>query len=207
MSIYSNPQYKTGFTTASGAVCTPAARASFPYLLAPQEPNAKNGLKEPKYGVTLLFGAEADFKLLQNLAHAALVEKFGKDYAEKYPVLRSPFRDQGEKAFDGYVRGLKFITATSGPDYPPGVVDLQGRPIDRETAHKVYAGVWLRATVTAYAYDNKSKGVAFGLNNVQLIRDDEKLGGGGRVDPSQEFGPPETASADSGSGARSMFDS
>jgi hypothetical protein len=38
------------------------------------------------------------------------------------------------------------------------------------------------------AYDRPDgMGISFKLNNVQKLKDDEKLGGGGRADPTTEF--------------------
>jgi hypothetical protein len=44
-------------------------------------------------------------------------------------------------------------------------------------AEQAYAGRWARASVNFWSYDTSgNRGVAVGLQNVQLLRDDEKLG-------------------------------
>jgi hypothetical protein len=44
----------------------------------------------------------------------------------------------------------------------------------------VYAGQYVKAAVHAYAYDTKgNKGVSFGLDALQIIRDGDPLSGGG----------------------------
>ena len=59
----------------------------------------------------------------------------------------------------------------------PGVVDRNVQPILDST--EVYSGMYARVSLTAYAYSYKGKkGVTFGLENVQKIRDGEVLGGG-----------------------------
>ena len=48
---------------------------------------------------------------------------------------------------------------------------------------RVYAGVWAIIHTNCYAYDNKgNRGVAFGLEHVQIVRDDEPLDGRTKVD-------------------------
>lgn len=46
------------------------------------------------------------------------------------------------------------------------------------TRSEVYSGVYGRASINLYAFNsNGNKGIACGLNNLQLIRDGELLGG------------------------------
>lgn len=173
-------------------VMTPEFRASFVNVFRPGK-SMEEG-KPGKYSVTMLFKPGADLSKLKAAAAQAVKDKWG----DKPPkLLRSPFRDQGEKEFDGYVEGAVFINATS--DKKPGLVDGKLQDIIDET--EFYSGCWARATVRAFAYDKAgNKGVAFGLQNVQKLRDDKPLGGGG-VKASDEF----EAVAESGT-AGGMFD-
>jgi hypothetical protein len=46
-------------------------------------------------------------------------------------------------------------------------------------AGEIYGGVWACVSVNAYAYDVKAnKGVTFGLNGIQKIKDGESFGTG-----------------------------
>lgn len=155
-------------------VSTPVFRASFPWLFEPQPPMEGN-TGEPKYSVVMLFDEAAqkspEFKAMKDLANAAIKEKWG----DKVPsTLRNPFRPGSDKPdLDGY-EGCIFVSASS--KMQPGVVDGRlNRIISKEVAPEgFYAGCFARATVTAYAYDKAgNKGVAFGLQNVQKIRDGE----------------------------------
>ena len=66
-----------------------------------------------------------------------------------------------------------------------GIVDAKVQDIIDE--EDVYSGAWYRAQVRAFAYENSgNKGVAFGLQNVQKLRDDEPLGAG-RVPANKAF--------------------
>lgn len=58
----------------------------------------------------------------------------------------------------------------------PGVVDKNVQPILDPT--EVYSGCYARVSINAYAYNvDTNKGVTFGLNNVQKLRDGDSLGG------------------------------
>ena len=153
-------------------IMTPEFRCSFPAVFKARSSKSDDGSDgTPKYGITMLFAKDADLSKLKAAAKEAAKEKWG----DKIPKnLRSPFRDQGDKELEGYVEGCVFITASSLQK--PGLVDRNREDIIDET--EFYAGCYARATVRAFAYDKKgNKGVAFGLNNVQKLRDGESLSG------------------------------
>lgn len=183
----------------SGNWITPKARFSFVNVFKPGK--AMDG-NEPKFGVTLLFDKDADFSLAKKMCQDALLEKFGAEKLQNEAFkkkLRTPFRDQGEKEFDGYVAGCIFITATS--KQKPSVVDANGADILEE--RDVFSGCYGRASLRAFAYDQKGNvGVAFGLQNVQKLADGEPFGGRSR--PSDDFEP--VAAASGGAAASSVFD-
>lgn len=127
----------------------------------------------PKYSITMLFDKATDLTSLRRAVKAAVAKKWG----DKPPKgLKTPFRDAGEKSDDwqGFQDGMTFVRASS--KYQPGVVDASLNPItDRK---ELYSGCYARASVVAFAYDNRgNKGVSFALNNIQKLRDGEPLGG------------------------------
>ena len=160
-------------------VLTPMFRVSFPNVFAPKL-NELSGKTE--YSVCMLFDKKADLTAMKALAMSVAKEKWG----EKIPTgLRNPFRDgDAEKADrDGYKNCL-FVTAKS--TQKPGVVDELVQPIIN--AEDFYPGCYARATVTAYAYDNKgNRGVAFGLQNIQKVKDGEPFSGKTRAE--DDFAP------------------
>lgn len=160
-------------------VRTPEFRVSFPFVLKPQQP--KKADRDPKYSVVMLFKKGADLSKLKAAVDAVLIDKYGSK--EKIPKgLRMPFRDQGEKEFPGYEAGAIFITATS--KQRPGLVDQNVNDIFDET--QFYAGCYAHATVRPFYYEAEgNKGVAFGLQNVQKLRDGESLSG--RLKAADEF--------------------
>ena len=173
-------------------VMTPEFRVSFPAVFKPKRQKG-DATSEPKYGLTMLFPKGADLSKLKRAAEEAVKEKWG----DKPPKnLRSPFRDQGEKEYEGYVEGAVFVSASS--KQKPGLVDRQRQDIIDET--EFYPGCYARATLRAFAYDNNgNKGVAFGLNNVQKLRDGDPLGGRTRAQDDFADDLPPDEGADSGS--------
>lgn len=200
-------EMKTGYVTSTGDVVTPEGVASFVYAFEPQKPNAQNQLKAPKYSCTVLFPADADFTHLKKIAGDALNAMFGAQMSdpEFTSKLRNPFRDQGEKSFDGYVKGNKFIIATSDEQHRPMVID--GNRADIKEPRHLYSGAKIRLVVNAYAYNKAgNKGVAFGLMGIQKIGDGTPLTGGSVVS-ADTFSPVVGAGASApASGAASVFD-
>jgi hypothetical protein len=148
---------------------TPVFRVSFPQLFEAKA----YGTGEAKFSVQAIFdkkleGAEREkMEAMVRLAEATAIEKFGEENFRKLRKLgkfKWPFRDGEEKEFDGYGPDKVFMTLST--KNPPGVI---GRNKERVTVKDVYAGCYARATVGCYSFDNESKGVAFGLNNVQKV--------------------------------------
>lgn len=188
-------------------VMTPHFKASYPNLLKPKR-NDLNGKDE--YSVTALFAKGTDLSALKKAAQDAIVAKWGADKTKWPQNLKSPFRDQAEKAKfvdgkrilpAGHEEGAIFLTLKSSNK--PGVVDEKVQDIIDE--HTLYAGCTCRATVRPYAYDNKgNRGVAFGLQNIQKVADGDPLSG--RAVAAEEFAPVDMpVNATSTADANSLF--
>lgn len=149
------------------------ARLAFPELIEPKKMEGNAG--DPKYSCTLLFPAGADLTVLNQAAADAARAKFGQGVNLK--GLRKPFREQGDKDFDGFEAGAVYINCSS--QYKPPIFSENKDKIEA-TDPRVYAGMWVRAKVTCYAYDQAgNKGVAFGLVSLQRLADDEAFKTGG----------------------------
>jgi hypothetical protein len=169
---------------------TPVFRVSYPNVFKARR-NDLNGKDE--FSVVALFEKGADLTALKKAAQEAIIAKWGPDQAKWPKNLRSPFRDQAERAKDvdgkrilpaGHVEGAIFLNLKSSQR--PGVVDQNVQDIIDES--QFYAGCFARASVNAYAYDQKgNRGVSFGLGNIQKVRDGEPLGN--RAKPEQDFAP------------------
>lgn len=169
----------------NGDILTGPVRLAFDNLF--ELPKATEQMNNPKYGASLLFTPYADFNILYEEFYAVCAREFADYYdasSGQYHGLYSPFRDQAEKIkFGGFTPGCVFLSCTS--KYQPPVVDTRHNPIvDRS---KVYPGVWAICSISPYAFkDPRKKGVAFGLQSVMIIGDDQKFGGGA-PDPKQTF--------------------
>lgn len=164
---------------ATGNIRTCPARLSYPNLF--ERSKSDDGFAA-KYGATLLFPRGADLTLLRESAKHVAIEGFGPKAGSM--GLKMPFRDQIEKEGKaGYEAGAFFFRANS--DMQPGILGPNGRPLTKAT--DVYPGCWVIATVRPFAFTNKQKGVAFGLQNIAKIADDEAFGGV-PADAADEFG-------------------
>ena len=145
------------------------------------EPKSING-GTPKYSVSLII-PKSDTKTVAKLKAAIEAayhegESKLKGNGKTVPPLaaiKSPLRDGDvERPDDPAYANAYFINANSAT--APGIVDADRNPVI--TRSEVYSGVYGRASINLYAFNsNGNKGIACGLNNLQLIRDGEPLGG------------------------------
>lgn len=149
-------------------------RFSYAHVFQPSE--TPNGTL--KYSVSVLI-PKSDKETLDRFN--AAFEKVKKDNATFWgPTvpknLKGGLRDgDEERENDPVYAGHYFFNASSNER--PGIVDADLNPIVDQS--EFYSGCYGRASVTMYPYDQSgSKGIAFGLNNVQKLEDGEKLGGG-----------------------------
>lgn len=154
---------------------------------------------DPKFSVAVLI-KKSDVETLKLLklaienAKAAGITKNGAKWGQgklKMPLRDgdSPEENKGEE-FHGHY----FFNCNSKSK--PTIVDTKMNPITSED--DIYSGCFARVSVNFYAFDQSgSKGVACGLNNVQKIRDGERLGGG-KTDAFEEFEALEADAAEEG---------
>lgn len=178
---------KTGEPT--GDLLTGPVRLAFDNLF--ELPRLTSSNQNPKFGATLLFTPFAVFDLMNDAYYDTCAQMFPEywDQGEgDYLGLHSPFHDQRDKAakYGGFTPGCTYINATSR--YKPPVVDIRMNPIVDPS--KVYPGVWAICSINVYGYGKNppqpKKGVGFGLQNVMIIGDDTKFGGGA-ADPNKTF--------------------
>lgn len=170
-------------------VQTPVFRVSFPAVF---EAKAFDG-GAPKYSVAAIWDPSrftaAEKKLWQgiiDLCDEVSMERFKKKMDNLPGNFKKAIRDGAEKAdLGGYGEGLLFANLSS--KMKPGLIDRDRTIITNP--EDFYPGCYARATVTAYSYDNKGKGVALGLQNLQKIADGERLDS--RTDAAEDFGDEE----------------
>jgi hypothetical protein len=176
-----------------GQVMTPEFRVSYPNVLQPKR-NELSGQDE--FNVMAIFKKGTNLQVLMAAAQAAIEKKWGADRTKWPKPLKSPFRKHEQKYKEqqdgtktlppGFEAGGIFMNFKSRQR--PGVVNEDVQPIIDPT--EFYAGCYAQATVSAYAYDQKgNRGVAFGLGNIQKVRDGEPFGN--RTKPEDDFQPVE----------------
>lgn len=145
------------------------------------EPKSING-GAPKYSVSLII-PKSDTKTVAKLK-AAIEAAYAEGEAKlkgngktvpPLAAIKNPLRDGDvERPDDPAYANAYFINANSAT--APGIVDADRNPV--LTRSEVYSGVYGRASINLYAFNsNGNKGIACGLNNLQLIRTGEPLGG------------------------------
>jgi len=184
---------------------TPEFRAAFISVFrATAMKNADGTTSKPKYSIRACFPPKADLSALKKEAQAAAVEKWG----DKLPkTLRSPFRtnEELEAPIVGIGDDWTIMSFSANEDRRPGIVDAKLQDIIANDESEVYSGAWFRCQVRAFAYDTAgNKGVSFGLQNVQKLRDDDPLGNG-RIPASKAFEPVDVPDSGNGKTATSIF--
>lgn len=157
---------------------TNPARISYAKIFKPE----KNDLSGKEEYSCMVLVPKADTKTVSALKNAIKTAIKGR-FGDKQPKgIRIPLRD-GDKSGDGGVpSGAEAGQAPYGDHYfinckntrPPTIVDQKRRDI--LDPNQIVSGDYVRVSVNAFGYDNKSKGVSFGLNAVQLVRKGDPLG-------------------------------
>ena len=158
-------------------IITPEFRAGFISVFRATKSREAKPEDKAKFSIRACFPPTTDISALKQVAQVAANEFWGEGKVPK--SLRSPFRFNEE--LDNPVAGIGddwvVMTFSANEDRRPGLVDANLQDIINE--EDVYSGAWFRAQVRGYGYDNKgNKGVAFGLQNLQKMRDDDPIGGG-----------------------------
>jgi hypothetical protein len=177
-------------------VITPEARLSYPHIFTPDE--------KGKFSAALIFAPGTDLTAMKKAAIEVAVEKFGKDKALKM-IQAGQIRIEGgpHHTFrtdkeEEYGEGAVFVNARGTRQ--PGVVSIypdpvSGKPMPITNPEEIYPGAVVKASLTPYWYDvDGNKGIAWGLNNLQKIRDGDRLDG--RIAAEDEFAADESAVAD-----------
>lgn len=172
----------TGRVLDSGNIVTPKGRILYPTLF---KPRAMKGEPDEKaaYGATLLLPKTADLTILRKAFQDARDEAFSAKVRQtvkiKEPILKTEDQPRFAEHADEYPWMIRF---RRGRDLgAPDVVTPKGdrKYTEDEEADEVYGGRWARITCRPYTYDRTdSKGVSFGLQNVQMLDHAEPLAGG-----------------------------
>lgn len=146
------------------------------------EPKAAVNGGTPKFSVSLIIPKD-DTKTIARI-NAAIEAAYHEGEAKlkgsgrtvpQLSAIKNPLRDGDiERPDDPAYKDSYFINANSAT--APGIVDADLNPV--LTRSDVYSGVYGRASITLYAFNNNgNRGIACGLNNLQLLKAGEPLGG------------------------------
>lgn len=175
-------------------IVTPPVRLAFPALFKPRPrmmvpggvarvgDDGKPVPVEMTYQAVLLLPPDLSLKPFGEALKHAMLAKWGK--AIPLTPATNPVHSCEEKeGRAGFLPGWHFINLHS--KVQPIVVDQRKQTIlDDQT---IYAGCWVHAHINAFAWSyGAKKGVSFGLNALQLVRQDERLDG--RVASADVFG-------------------
>lgn len=134
--------------------------------------SAINGL-EPKYFLTLIITKSEKAEIARLRKVFEEVVSSNKDFLADKPLNKSTIglRD-GDNRENSVFADSYYLTATSIEK--PGVVDVDINPILDPS--ELYDGCFGRASITLYPYlSNLDGGIAVGLNNVQKLKDGERV--------------------------------
>ncbi len=170
---------------------TPEVRLSFPQLFVAKAPpvTEENTNPKKKFSTILLMPPTVSLEPFVAAVKAAMLKKWGQIVQlapDKQPIKDAKANKPTMKGFD---QGWRYITASANEDRRPAVVDQRNVPVTDPS--KVYPGMWVRAYINAFAYGGtpgRPKGVSFGLNAIQIVRDGERLGGAAKA-PNEVFTP------------------
>ena len=170
---------------------TPVFRISFPKLFVASKMDADDD-GPPKFSCSAIWNPEkftTSEKALWSAIFAEMKARSLEVCKKEWKSLASDkrgIRNGSEKdGMEGYGEGTRFANLTS--KNRPGVIDKDKNEIssDEGNMDEIYPGCYCRATVNVYAYNNKSKGVALGLRNIQKVKDGPRLDN--RTDADEDF--------------------
>mgnify|MGYP002578955310 CR=1 FL=1 len=134
--------------------------------------------QDAKYSVCLLIPKEdkATIKKIKAAIDAAAQDGISSKWGGKKPAnLKLPLRDgDAERADEApEYEGMYFLNCNS--TQKPGIVDKDLNEI--LDPDEVYSGCWGRASINFFPFNtNGNKGIGVGLNNIQKLKDDDRLG-------------------------------
>lgn len=152
-------------------IVTGKVRLSFPHLFEKYD-------KSDKYQCQLLISKDDKDtlgvikKAIDAAKEIGKTEKWGGNVPGNFA---SPLHDGADKEDEEVYGNVYYISAKNG-QRKPQVVDLDRDEIYDED--EVYAGCYVRASLSFFPYNQSGNGVGCILNHIQKLEDGERLGGG-----------------------------
>ncbi len=166
---------------------TNKVRLSFTHVFQPA--SSFEG-QEEKYSTTIMIPKddEETLKILQKAEKNVFeAEKSGKLKGTKLGKFKNTLIRDGDEDFDldKYPEYADHWIVSTSSKQKPVVIDKYKEEITDES--EVYSGVYARVQINLFAYNNKSKGIAAGLNAVQVVAKGEPFASHVDVDDFEEY--------------------
>jgi hypothetical protein len=194
----------------TGVIVSPRSKMIYPSLFEPSMPKGEKDKDKARFQITLLIPKTADLSPMVARVNELMAEKLTpaliKTTKVKKPFLKVTAEDHPKVYAKLEAAGLDPadfpVMIRCAAKYAPSVLAANKSVVTDET--QVYDGRWCLASINFYWYDHPTggKGISAGLNNVQLLENDDVLPrGGAGGNASDEFDAVEAPG-----GADSVFD-
>ena len=152
-------------------------RLSFPDLW---EPRAFQPGSKPKYKATFLIPKnDPQIKVIEAAIKQVAEEKWGKKADGILKTIRGNankfcFQDGDNKDYDGYAGMMAFGASNAKK---PKVVNKARETVGEADEGAPYAGCYVNAILSVFAYDNSGAGIAASLGGVQFAKEGDAFSG------------------------------
>lgn len=157
-------------------------RLSYVHIL---KPYSNDPAQAPKYSATILLPKDDKDAMAKLEAAIAEAKEYGKTKCWGGvipPNVSLPIHDgdgiaPGGKDYGPECKGCYVFAASKSSDRPVQVVDRKLMPISSAT--EIYSGIYANVYLSVFPYSRTGKkGIGFGLEAVQKVKDGEAFGGG-----------------------------
>lgn len=180
----------------SGNIVLPAGRLMYASLFTATKPSkTETDPKKFQYSTTVLLPADVDLSVLEAEVKSLFEENVPANkragFKWKNPILKTAEEGTLAAYADDFPHCLRMNSKQfdrSGKERPrPSTVYPDGKDVpEGEEVKEVYNGRWARVSINPFWYSNEQSGVSLGLQNVQLMWNDDPLAGG-KVAASADF--------------------
>lgn len=160
---------------------TGKVRLSYANIWEPKE----NDQGQLKYSCALLIpkSDKATLQKIKGIVDSLKAEAMNKNKGKLPANFKLPLHDgDEEKPEDENYAGHYYLNAYANSK--PGIAKPIGKSPDGSLkfqeitdSTEVYSGCYAKVSINFYLYDNKSKGIGVGLNNIVKVQDGESLAG------------------------------
>jgi hypothetical protein len=151
-------------------------------------PHLRRGDTQDKarYQATLAIPKAYDTKLLSEVVAELIEEKWGKNAAQKHKIKKPFVKTEDQPSLAEYAEEYPVLLRSRSKDRPKVVYANLKECTDEAD---VYGGRWACLLVQPYAFEHAEGGkmINFGLQHVQILDNDEPMGGRVRVQAEDAF--------------------